>query len=1002
MSEASRAGTGTHAHRPSRGQKLRSMSESPSRARRPSIFTLGAAQATEVDLLFSQLSQDLNAFQHSESVAAHHAEGFRSKSSGSTVGRRASSITSTLREALIARRTHGSSDLGASQPTDSDRPSQRIHQQRRKRSSSDMTSMSSARDSLIAQGLAPFEWQTNADALVQRERPDTISDPPLLPPTRETSAITSVPISADVNAMEARVLSGSQASLSLSARFHQLSSDSSSQSLNTAEFLPQLSVDSLTSKSSQPHASKPHTDPPSNVQCVSPTLILSDYHSSDSMTDTYMELAAELPSSRTTDATPAASIMSSSSAGNPLPLVSASLQPRGDAAESPTRKRSLGTEAMTTSSPLSRESSSHSQLKMQNQRSPSPLRNQGPFKRATSLSPSEIPGIGRRASSNTIISAEVSGTSKQITIECPEKEELGISIEKDARYAPGFVITRVAEHSLAAYTAQVHVGDQLLSINGINLRRMSLEDVRRLILEAGETPMINLGLWIPMTNVIHDEIVVTKLTTVEVPKGSGSYGMQIAGDFDSESPLGRGVFIKEIYPTGPAALTRRLRRRDRILEVNGVDLRNSSHATAVAALMAVRGTAFLTIERTHRRSEDAAHSTTMEQLQTLFADTCATQTNLPSISEASALTRLGSGTPPPSPPISQKASASSSPADKSPSMNALRKSDRAGRSPSSQIDRFKHQYDRSSSTPTSVSTTGLKLDPLVALQLTPADKSATLPNPRLAMSPKLETANFEVVPDTYEQEKYLTRRFGWLIKKAEKSAPNGTDIWERRWFELQDTILKYYRDAPAPGTTALGYLNFSKTTTLEVLSATEWTLTSSGQIYRLRADIPAVAREWIRVMDNVCTLSKLATPLQSPSQSPSQSPMMSKRASSVQGSPGRVGVASRHPSKVDSQLQASIDAISPEPEVDPTEAPLSPPLLTLVDQNLSHAPPSLRASAAPGGIQERGPSPSRRTHLLHLLHQQQSQQQKEQHESLSPDDQKFLAQPRRPAAKDSF
>ncbi|NXD16435.1 DLG3 protein, partial [Nothocercus nigrocapillus] len=62
-------------------------------------------------------------------------------------------------------------------------------------------------------------------------------------------------------------------------------------------------------------------------------------------------------------------------------------------------------------------------------------------------------------------------------------------------------------------------------------------------------------------------------------KGSTGLGFNIVGGEDGE-----GIFISFILAGGPADLSGELRRGDRILSVNGVNLRNASHEQAAAAL----------------------------------------------------------------------------------------------------------------------------------------------------------------------------------------------------------------------------------------------------------------------------------------------------------------------------------------------------------------------------------------------------------------------------------
>lgn len=72
---------------------------------------------------------------------------------------------------------------------------------------------------------------------------------------------------------------------------------------------------------------------------------------------------------------------------------------------------------------------------------------------------------------------------------------------------------------------------------------------------------------------------------VELIREDNSLGLSIVGGSDHSShPFGvnaPGVFISKISSNSPAARSQRLRIGDRILEVNGIDVRNAKHQAAV-------------------------------------------------------------------------------------------------------------------------------------------------------------------------------------------------------------------------------------------------------------------------------------------------------------------------------------------------------------------------------------------------------------------------------------
>ncbi|MED6251532.1 Discs large 1-like protein [Ataeniobius toweri] len=76
-----------------------------------------------------------------------------------------------------------------------------------------------------------------------------------------------------------------------------------------------------------------------------------------------------------------------------------------------------------------------------------------------------------------------------------------------------------------------------------------------------------------------DEDVPREPRRVVLLRGSTGLGFNIVGGEDGE-----GIFISFILAGGPADLCGELRKGDRILSVNGVDLSSATHEQAAAAL----------------------------------------------------------------------------------------------------------------------------------------------------------------------------------------------------------------------------------------------------------------------------------------------------------------------------------------------------------------------------------------------------------------------------------
>ncbi|XP_055501575.1 disks large homolog 1-like isoform X21 [Leucoraja erinacea] len=87
------------------------------------------------------------------------------------------------------------------------------------------------------------------------------------------------------------------------------------------------------------------------------------------------------------------------------------------------------------------------------------------------------------------------------------------------------------------------------------------------------------GRYSPITKVVGDDEMTREPRKVVLHRGSTGLGFNIVGGEDGE-----GIFISFILAGGPADLSGELRKGDRIISVNGIDLRSATHEQAAAAL----------------------------------------------------------------------------------------------------------------------------------------------------------------------------------------------------------------------------------------------------------------------------------------------------------------------------------------------------------------------------------------------------------------------------------
>ncbi|XP_046906294.1 multiple PDZ domain protein-like [Hypomesus transpacificus] len=167
---------------------------------------------------------------------------------------------------------------------------------------------------------------------------------------------------------------------------------------------------------------------------------------------------------------------------------------------------------------------------------------------------------------------------------------LGLSIVggKDTQL-DAIVIHEVYEEGAAARDGRLWAGDQILEVNGVDLRGAAHEDA---IAALRQTPaLVQLA-------VLRDEAQYRDeenldVFRVELQKKSGrGLGLSIVGKRN-----GTGVFISDVVKGGAAELDGRLMQGDQILSVDGDDMKQASQETVAAILKCARGTVGLELGR---------------------------------------------------------------------------------------------------------------------------------------------------------------------------------------------------------------------------------------------------------------------------------------------------------------------------------------------------------------------------------------------------------------------
>ncbi|NWR04867.1 SCRIB protein, partial [Paradoxornis webbianus] len=186
----------------------------------------------------------------------------------------------------------------------------------------------------------------------------------------------------------------------------------------------------------------------------------------------------------------------------------------------------------------------------------------------------------------------------------------------------GIFISRIAEGGAAHRDGILHVGDRVISINGVDMTEARHDQAVALLTAASPTIVLLVeregaeqpGEGGPPRGRMHspppppgpgdsppDETPAPPrnhlakgledqypVEEIHLVKAGGPLGLSIVGGSDHSShPFGihePGVFISKVIPRGLASRSG-LRVGDRILEVNGIDLRHATHQEAVNALL---------------------------------------------------------------------------------------------------------------------------------------------------------------------------------------------------------------------------------------------------------------------------------------------------------------------------------------------------------------------------------------------------------------------------------
>ncbi|KAI5731509.1 hypothetical protein M8J77_011202 [Diaphorina citri] len=216
-------------------------------------------------------------------------------------------------------------------------------------------------------------------------------------------------------------------------------------------------------------------------------------------------------------------------------------------------------------------------------------------------------GIRRKVMPPAETTSMMLGYPYDVTITRRENEGFGFVIISSLNKA-GSTIGRIIEDSPADRSGELHLGDHILAVNHVDIMSLHHGEIVNLIKDSGYCVTLTIGAPISgddassTTSVSaashreyeeggeHDE----QYHAIELSRGTRGFGFSIRGGREFQN---MALFVLQIAENGPAALDGHLKVGDEIVEINGINTKNMTHAEAIEIIRNGDSTVRLLIKR---------------------------------------------------------------------------------------------------------------------------------------------------------------------------------------------------------------------------------------------------------------------------------------------------------------------------------------------------------------------------------------------------------------------